>query len=68
MTEIQILDSQHQNKIINLIVDKELCLTVEVKTHENNDEFDSPIEVLGLATYSNSESTVSSYASIFDTL
>jgi hypothetical protein len=42
---------------------------VEVRDDDNDyDEYDLPIEVLGLATYSNSESTVSSYASIFDTL
>ena len=44
-------------------------MTVEVM---GNDvyvgEDDSVIETLELATYSNSESTVSSYASIFDTL
>ena len=50
-------------------LDKELCLTVEVRdTMDYADEYDSTIEVLGLATYSNSESTISSYASIFETL
>jgi len=45
-------------------------LTVEVKTKDvyGYDEYDSALEVLGLATYSNSESTVLSYASIFETL
>jgi hypothetical protein len=62
--EIQNFDMQQQNKIITAIVDNELCMTVEVKT---NDESDC-IEVLGLATYSNSEPTVLSYASIFETL
>ncbi|HEY6668006.1 MAG TPA: hypothetical protein VI033_02530 [Candidatus Nitrosopolaris sp.] len=53
---------------MTVIVDKELCLTAEVKDHEkDNDEYDSN-EVLELATYSNSESTVLSYASIFETL
>jgi hypothetical protein len=69
--ETQVLDLQEQNKIIAIIVDKEVCLTVEVRDEDNDedyDEYDSAIEVLGLATYSNSESTVSSYASIFDTL
>jgi len=41
-------------------------LTAEVKDDDN--EHDSTIEVLGLATYSNSDSTVLSYASIFETL
>ena len=68
IVETQILDGQHQNKIITAIVDKEVCLTVEVRDNDDYDEYDSAIEVLGLATYSNSESTVLSYASIFDTL
>jgi hypothetical protein len=52
---------------MTVIVDKELCLTAEVKKNDDNDNYDST-EVLGLATYSNSESTVLSYASIFETL
>jgi two-component system, OmpR family, sensor histidine kinase VicK len=43
-------------------------LTAEVKDDEKDNEYDSVIEALGLATYSNSESTVLSYASIFETL
>jgi sugar-specific transcriptional regulator TrmB len=68
--ETQVLDLQEQNKIIAVIADKEVCLTVEVRDENDDDydEYDSAIEVLGLATYSNSQSTVSSYASIFDTL
>ena len=49
-------------------MDKEVCLTVEVRDNDDYDQYDSAIKVLGLATYSNSESTVLSYASIFDTL
>jgi len=68
LIEIQFLEKQQQNKVMTVIVDKELCLTAEVKDREkDNDEYDSN-EVLGLATYSNSESTVLSYASIFETL
>jgi hypothetical protein len=48
---------------MTVVVDKELCLTAEVK-----DGFVSTVEVLGLATYSNRESTVLSYASIFESL
>jgi hypothetical protein len=51
---------------MTVVVDEELCLTAEVKDTE--DDIDSTVEVLGLATYSNSESTVLSYASIFGTL
>jgi SNF2 family DNA or RNA helicase len=65
LIEIQLLDRQQQNKVITVIVDKELCLTAEVK---DDDNYDSAVEVLGLATYSNSESTVLSFASIFETL
>ena len=45
-------------------------MTVEVKTKDvyDYDEYDSALEVLGLATYSNSVSTVLSYTSIFETL
>lgn len=50
-------------------MDRELCLTVEVRdTKDYEDENDTTIEVLGLATYSNSESTILSYVSIFETL
>ena len=52
---------------MTIIRDKDLCLTIEVKDNDNED-YDSPVEVLGLATYTNSESTVSSYASIFEIL
>jgi hypothetical protein len=69
LVELQFLDKQHQNKVMTVIVDRELCLTAEVKDNEyDNDNNDSTVEVLGLATYSNSESTVLSYVSIFETL
>ena len=68
LIEIQLLDREEQNKIITAIVDKELCLIVEVRDNKDYSDYNSSVEVLGLATYSNSESTVLSYASIFDTL
>jgi hypothetical protein len=55
LVELQFLDKQQQNKVMTVVVDKELCLTAEVKDTE--DDFDSTVEVLGLATYSNSESS-----------
>jgi hypothetical protein len=67
LVEIENLDIEQQDKIISAIVDNELCLTVEVKANDVY-ESDSIAEVLGLATYSNSESTVLSYTSIFETL
>jgi hypothetical protein len=53
---------------MTVVTDKELCLTAEVKDDEKDNEYDSAIGALGLATYSNSESTVLSYASVFETL
>jgi two-component system sensor histidine kinase VicK len=52
-------------KLTNLVVDNTLSLTIELKdgTRKRRNE-----EGIGLATYSNSESTVSSYVSIFETL
>ena len=47
-----------------LIVDKKYSLTVELK----DDTKQTSIEAIGLATYSNSQSTVLSYASIFESL
>jgi len=41
-------------------------LSVEVE--DDDEDYGSSFEVLGLATYSNSESTVSLYASIFEIL
>jgi two-component system, OmpR family, sensor histidine kinase VicK len=43
----------------NVVADRELSLVIEEKENE---------DAIGLATYSNSESTVLSYASIFENL
>ena len=53
-----------QTKLTNLLVDQASSLTVELKDDSNED----PSEVMGLATYSNSEATVFSYVSIFENL
>ena len=45
-------------------MDQASSLTVELKDDSNED----PSEVMGLATYSNSEATVFSYVSIFENL
>jgi two-component system, OmpR family, sensor histidine kinase VicK len=51
------------NKLTTLIVDNEFAITVELKdSNELNDQ------AIGLTTYSNSEATVLSYVSIFETL
>ena len=53
-----------QTTVTTIVADNELSLVIELKddTHLNRKE------AIGLATYSNSESTVLSYASIFATL
>ncbi|MFL6338697.1 MAG: hypothetical protein ACJ718_06285 [Nitrososphaeraceae archaeon] len=61
---IQYLSKSTQTKITILIVDKTYSLTIEMKDTSAT-TFD---EAIGLATYSNSESTVSSYISIFESL
>jgi sugar-specific transcriptional regulator TrmB len=61
---IQHCNKPRQTKITILVLDNSYSLTVEMKDSSAN-TFD---EAIGLATYSNSESTVSSYISIFETL
>lgn len=66
-TGFDIRDNQKnafQSKLTTLIVDNSLSLTVELK----DDTKESSEEAIGLATYSNSESTVLSYVAIFETL
>jgi sugar-specific transcriptional regulator TrmB len=61
---IRELDKSIKTKVITILADRELSLVVEL-----NDDFKQDNnEAMGLATYSNSESTVLSYASIFETL
>ena len=58
------LNKSVQTTVTAIVADNELSLVIELKDdtkHESN-------EAMGLATYSNSESTVLSYASIFETL
>jgi two-component system, OmpR family, sensor histidine kinase VicK len=62
--EIRYIQPQLQTKVSFLIVDKKYSLTAELK----DDTRQTSIEAIGLATYSNSQSTVLSYASIFETL
>ncbi|MDP9289542.1 MAG: hypothetical protein M3P08_15285 [Thermoproteota archaeon] len=49
--------------VLTLVVDRKFSLSVEVKEQGNSQE-----TIMGLATYSNSKSTVLSYASIFESL
>ena len=64
-TSIKYLSRAHpgNNKLTTLIVDNEFAITVELK--DSNELTD---QAIGLTTYSNSEATVLSYASIFETL
>jgi two-component system, OmpR family, sensor histidine kinase VicK len=61
---IKNLDKSVQTKVTTIVADNGLSLVIELKddTQLNSNE------AMGLATYSNSESTVLSYASIFETL
>ncbi|MGH9985797.1 MAG: hypothetical protein ACRD8W_17780, partial [Nitrososphaeraceae archaeon] len=54
-----------QIKITTLIIDTDFSLTIEMEDEVNVSLFR---ETVGLSSYSNSESTVSSYTSIFESL
>ena len=58
------LNKSVQTTVTTIVADNELSLVIELK---DDTQLDSN-EAMGLATYSNSESTVLSYASIFETL
>jgi hypothetical protein len=61
--EFRNLRQSLQTRLTTLIVDRKLSLEVEVK----DDTVESSLEAVGLATYSNSESTVWTHTSIFET-
>jgi two-component system sensor histidine kinase VicK len=60
------MKSLFHTKITTFIVDSTFSLTVEIK--DNDDANESFEESIGMATYSNSQSTVDSYATIFENL
>jgi two-component system sensor histidine kinase VicK len=62
--EIQNIEPTMQTRMTILVVDMKYSLVVELK----DDTKDNLEEAIGLATYSNSKSTVLSYDSIFDAL
>ena len=62
--EIRFIERQQQTTISILIVDRKYSLAIELK----DDTKDTTYEAIGLATYSNSKSTVLSYTSMFETL
>lgn len=57
--ELRYLLKSIQTRLTTIMVDGQLSLVIEEKENE---------DAIGLATYSNSESTVLSYASIFENL
>jgi hypothetical protein len=60
------LKQQHfQTKVSVLIIDSKICLAEDLK--EYNSENSDSDELMYLATYSNSESFVLTYFSIFET-
>jgi two-component system, OmpR family, sensor histidine kinase VicK len=59
--ELRFLNRSIQTSITTIVTDRELSLVIEEKEEKNDID-------LGLATYSNSESTVLSFASIFENL
>jgi len=62
--DIRYLEQSLQTKVTIIVVDRRLSLAIELKDDTKDDSY----EATGLATYSNSESTISSYASVFETL
>lgn len=61
-----VTNSLFHTKITTFIVDSTYSLTVEIK--ESGAAFQGFEESVGMATYSNNQSTVDSYATIFETL
>ena len=62
--KVQYLNKSVKTKVTSFLADQELFLVIELK----DDTKDRSNEAIGFATYSNSESTVISNASIFETL
>jgi signal transduction histidine kinase len=62
--KVRHLKEDLQTKISLLLVDKKYSLAVEL----NDDTKDRTVDAIGFSTYSNSKSTVLSYASIFESL
>jgi two-component system, OmpR family, sensor histidine kinase VicK len=65
---IQYLNKPKYSKVTTIIVDNEFSIAIEIRDDDNNNKNKSFSESIGMAAYSNSQSTVLSYASIFETL
>ena len=62
--KIRFIQPQLQTKVSIVVVDRKYSLVAELK----DDSKDTSVEAIGLTSYSNSKSTVSSYVSILDSL
>jgi len=62
--DIRYIPEELQTKITIVVFDRKSSLVVEMKDDSKNSSY----EAMGLGTFSNSASTVSSYVSIFETL
>jgi hypothetical protein len=65
---IEYLNKPKYSKVTTIVVDNEFSIAIEIKDDDNKNKNKSFSESIGMATYSNSQSTVLSYASIFETL
>jgi two-component system, OmpR family, sensor histidine kinase VicK len=64
LVDFKVAEENLQTKITIILIDKKDCMIVELR----DDTKDSSYYAAGLATYSNSKSIISSYASIFESL
>ncbi|MFL6481723.1 MAG: hypothetical protein ACJ70R_02215 [Nitrososphaera sp.] len=68
MMDIQPFETALQTMLLVIVVDNALSLVIELKDEVEEKEKEDLHEAIGLATYSNSESTVLTYSSIFENL
>jgi two-component system, OmpR family, sensor histidine kinase VicK len=64
LVDFRVAEENLQTRITIVLIDKKDCMIVELR----DDTKDSSYDAAGLATYSNSKSIISSYASIFESL
>jgi two-component system sensor histidine kinase VicK len=64
LVDFRVAEENLQTKITIVLIDKKHCMIVELR----DDAKDNSYDAAGLATYSNSKSIISSYASIFESL
>jgi len=64
LADFRVAEENLQTRITIVLIDKKDCMIIELR----DDAKDSSYYAAGLATYSNSKSIISSYASIFESL